>query len=349
MGKKLIIRADATTAMGIGHIMRCIALAQAWQQASGEVTFLSHCENEVLRQRILWQGFGLISVDHPGSGIEDLKQTISLLQNSRRDGDNLWLVLDGYDFGPTYQESIRKAGKRLMVIDDYNHLPHYHADVLVNQNLNANQLLYSCEPYTRLLLGPRYVLLRPEFMEWRNWRRETPEVARRVLVTLGGSDPHNVTLQVINFMKVANISDLEVKFVAGPSNPHIETLKEALPRAPSNMSLIFDTENIAELMAWADVAVSAGGSTCWEMCFMRLPLVTIILADNQKNISQELERTGVGISCGWYYDLDAESMAKQFLPLIYDRDRRARMSEKAGQLVDGLGVKRTIETMETIT
>jgi spore coat polysaccharide biosynthesis predicted glycosyltransferase SpsG len=65
MGQKLYIRADTTTAIGVGHIMRCIALAQAWQQASGEVTFLSYCESEVLRQQILREGFGLISIDRP--------------------------------------------------------------------------------------------------------------------------------------------------------------------------------------------------------------------------------------------------------------------------------------------
>lgn len=348
MGQKLYIRADAATAIGVGHIMRCIALAQAWQQARGEVTFLSHCENEVLRRRILWEGFGLISVDHPGSGLEDLKQTINLLHNFRRDGENTWVVLDGYGFGPEFQESIREAGNRLMVIDDYNHLPHYHADVLLNQNLNADQLIYSCEPYTRLLLGTRYGLLRSEFLDWKNWRRETPDVARRILVTLGGADPHNITLQVINALKVVNIPDLEVKIIAGPSNPHISTLKKALRRAQTNMNLLRDPENMAKLMAWADVAVSAGGSTCWEMCFMRLPLLTIILAENQKNISQGLEKAGIGISCGWYHELDDKSLAELFKHLIYDRDRRARMSEKAGKLVDGFGIKRTIDIMATI-
>ena len=145
-----------------------------------------------------------------------------------------------------------------------------------------------------------------------------------------------------------SISDLEVKITVGATNPHVGILKDALPPAPSNMSIIHNIKNMADLMVWADAAVSAGGSTCWEMCFMKLPLATIILADNQQRISEGVERTGIGICCGWYHELDVTSLAKRFSNLIHDRDCRSKMSEKAGKLVDGLGTKRTIEKMAAI-
>ena len=92
-------------------------------------------------------------------------------------------MLDGYHFRPSYQLRVKDSGHPLLVIDDMAHLDHYYADVVLNQNIHAEQLDYSCEPYARMLLGSRYVLLRREFWPWREWQREIPQVAHKVLVT----------------------------------------------------------------------------------------------------------------------------------------------------------------------
>jgi spore coat polysaccharide biosynthesis predicted glycosyltransferase SpsG len=165
---------------------------------------------------------------------------------------------------------------------------------------------------------------------------------------LGGSDLHNVTLQVINALKIVNSPDLKVKIVAGASNPYIKALKDAMFSAPCTMSILQDVENMAELMSWADVAISAGGSTCWELSYMKLPFATIVLEDNQKDISDGVERAGIAISCGWYHKLDATSLAKILVELIHDSNCRSSMSEKAGELVDGLGIDRTLNAMVAV-
>ena len=345
MGQKLFIRADATTAIGVGHIMRCIALAQAWQEKGGSVTFLSHCENEVLRRRILREGFGLISVDHPGGGIEDLKQTISLLENSRKDGDNLWVVLDGYGFGPDYQESIREAGNRLMVIDDYNHLPHYHADVLLNQNLNADQLTYSCEQYTRLLLGTRYGLLRSEFLNWIDYKREIPEIAHKLLITLGGADPRNQTLKIVRAIQQLKLKRLETIVLIGPANPHMQALQSVIKQSKFPMQLISNPDNMPELMAWADLAISASGSTVIEMLFMGLPALVIILADNQRAVAEGLDEEGAVVNLGWYEDIAATDVTKALLSLAGAADQRTEMSQRGRELVDGKGNDRVLSEL----
>jgi len=347
MGQKLFIRADATTAIGVGHIMRCIALAQAWQQARGEVTFLSHCENEELRRRILWEGFGLISVDHPGSGLENLKQIINLLQNSRRDGDNIWVVLDGYGFGPEYQESIREAGNRLMVIDDHNHLPHYHADVLLNQNLNADQLIYSCGPYTRLLLGTRYGLLRSEFLSWIDYKREIPKVAYKLLITLGGADPNNQTLTVVRAIQQLELERLETIVLIGPVNPHMQVLQSVINQSKFPIQLISNPDNIPELMAWADLAISASGSTAMEMLFMGLPALVIILAENQKTVAEALAHEGIAVNLGWYHDLSAAQIARKMTEMVEATDVRSEMSQRGRHLVDGKGAQRVLAKLLT--
>jgi spore coat polysaccharide biosynthesis predicted glycosyltransferase SpsG len=318
MHPKLFIRADVTTAIGIGHIMRCIALAQAWQEKGGSVTFLSHCENEVLRQQILREGFGLISIDRPHPAPEDLKQAISLLQDSRSDGDNLWFVLDGYHFGPEY-----------------------------NQNLNAEQLIYSCEPYTRLLLGTRYGLLRSEFLSWIDYKREIPEVAQKLLVTLGGADPSNQTLTIVRAIQQLELERLETIVLIGPANPYVQTLQSVIKQSKFPIQLISNPDNIPELMAWADLAISASGSTVMEMLFMGLPALVIILAENQKTVAEALAETDVAVNLGWYQDLSAAQIAREMTELVEATDVRSEMSQRGRHLVDGKGAERVLAKLLT--
>jgi spore coat polysaccharide biosynthesis predicted glycosyltransferase SpsG len=147
-------------------------------------------------------------------------------------------------------------------------------------------------------------------------------------------------------LKRVNYPDLEVKIVAGASNPNIEILKDAVHSDRCTMSILSNVKNMAKLMAWADVAVTAAGSTCLELSFMRLPFAAITLAENQNRISEKVEQAGIAIRCGWYYELDAKSLEKRLSQLIHDSSCRSRMSEKAGDLVDGCGAERVIDVLE---
>jgi len=118
----LIIRADANNRTGTGHLMRCLSLAQAWSRRGGQVTFLSCCENDALLRRIRAEGFGLVRVEQPHPDPGDLSIVLSVVRDVTDCNDPLWLILDGYQFDTAYQESIRKTGIRLLVIDDSNHL-----------------------------------------------------------------------------------------------------------------------------------------------------------------------------------------------------------------------------------
>jgi len=377
-GVKLLIRADATTGIGTGHVMRCIALAETWQNHGGKVVFVSHCESQVLQNRIIDEGFDLIPIKNPHPHPDDLKITLDILQRypllaplnrvpfqgvqsgcselsaakqerhapcSKPHALSPWLILDGYHFTPEYQKAIRDAGIRLLVIDDMNHLPHYHADILLNQNIDAEQLHYSCGPEARLLLGTKYVLLRKEFWPWQEFKREIPEVARKILVTLGGGDPDNVTLRVIEAIKLLNMPELEVKVIVGPLNPHLAILRDSMLSAPCPMRFIQNVCTMPELMAWADVAISAGGSTCWELAFMKVPFITLVLADNQKSLTSALEQAGVCLNLGWHENTSIEDISHTVKRLLFDRKKCKAASERVRNLVDGRGGKRVIGEM----
>jgi len=340
-GKHLIIRADASTEIGTGHLMRCLALAQAWKDDRGQVTFISACQNEGLLQRLREEKFDVHVLSHPYPDSSDWDYTKDILAAY----PSAWVVLDGYHFDEVYQQRVKEAGHRLLVIDDMAHLKHYYADILLNQNLHAEQLHYPCEPYTHLLLGTRYVLLRREFLGWKDWKREIPEIARRVLVTLGGGDPENYTLKVIQALQKVDVSGLEATVVVGASNPHANVLEAAARQSHIPIHLISNEKNMPELMAWADLAVSGGGSTVWELAFMSVPGIILVWADNQRLIAKELGTDGVALNLGWCTGMSSTDMGAAFIQLSRALGMRMEMIQRGQQLVDGRGGQRVISAM----
>jgi UDP-2,4-diacetamido-2,4,6-trideoxy-beta-L-altropyranose hydrolase len=345
--RNIFIRADSTAQIGAGHLMRCLALAQAWQDEGGEATFISHCESDQIKQRILDEGFDFVPIEKPYPNPKDLSVTLKLLSaiSYQLSTANLWFVIDGYHFDAAYQKQIKDEGYRLLWIGDYGQADHYYADLVLNQNISADESLYiHREPYTRLLLGTRYVLLRREFKKWRGWRREIPVVARKVLVTLGGGDPDNVTLKVIKALKQVNISDLEARIIVGPANPNLQTLLQEIGDH-SNLEIITNAANMPELMAWADIAVSAGGSTCWELALMGLPSMIIYFAENQQPIAERLDEIGASLSLRWNDALTFENIAEAMADLLLSQENRRKSSKKLQDLIDGSGAQRVCEKL----
>ena len=344
--KPLFIRADATTDIGTGHVMRCLALAQAWQDQGGEVTFISHCESDALRQRLIDERMNPINISKPHPDPSDLDQTLKELSAiSHQPSANCWIVIDGYHFDAVYQKTIKDAGYKILWIDDYGHAAHYYADLVLNQNISAGETLYeNREPYTRLLLGTRYALLRREFKKWQGRVREIPTVARKVLITLGGGDPGNVTLKVLLALKQVDIPGLEAKIIVGPANPHLAVLERVIAH-DSDFQLITNASGMPGLMAWADIAISAGGSTCWELSFMGTPFLTIILAENQRQSAYHLKAADMTMLINCQNDIVVAGMTAPLESIIGDGILRRKWSQKISAMIDGDGAKRVVEAM----
>ena len=344
MGKTLLIRADAGIHIGTGHMMRCLALAQAWQDRGGHVVFAMATEAQALEARIYEEGMELVhlTTSKPGN-TKDAQELVELARNKGAD----WIVVDGYHFNADYQRKIKDAGLRLLFIDDCGHAEHYWADIVLNQNLHAYEGLYANRaPYTQLVLGTRYVLLRREFLKWRNWKREIPEVARKVLVTMGGVDPENVTLKVIRALEKVKVDGLEAVIVVGSSNHHYNELKTAVQNSNISIRLEKDVKNMPELMAWADVAVSAGGTTCWELAFMGVPFVVITLAENQRPVAEGLNNAGCAVDLGWHHNLSVSEIEDRLKSLLLDQKRRMEMAECGQRIVDGKGIIKVLSRLE---
>ncbi|MCG8583666.1 MAG: hypothetical protein MI757_03045, partial [Pirellulales bacterium] len=160
-GRTLIIRTDASTEIGTGHVMRCIALAEAWRARGGIPRFLSVDMPRSIRSRAEEAGFEIEDLRVERGTPRDVDATIQ----SARAHAATWVVADGYAFDAVWQRRVRDAGVRLLVIDDYAHLPTYDADILMNQNVGTTRSIYAdLSPTCECLFGNRYALLREEFL-----------------------------------------------------------------------------------------------------------------------------------------------------------------------------------------
>jgi UDP-2,4-diacetamido-2,4,6-trideoxy-beta-L-altropyranose hydrolase len=252
-----------------------------------------------------------------------------------------WVVVDGYQFGSVYQTALRTAGLKVLFVDDHGDASPYCADLVLNQNVHAGEELYRDRAaHTRLLLGPRYILLRREFGFWRRRMFGIASRARRILVTMGGSDPDNVTEQILKILLAE--PDLELTVVVGGSNPHLANIEQLVEEANRPIRLLKDVSDMPALMVWADLVVAGAGTTSWEMCMMGLPAALCVLAPNQEKIAGELAQRGAAVNLGHAGELAADKTGKVLFDLLRSQAKRAKMSARGREIVDGRGAERVL-------
>lgn len=340
----LVIRADADPRMGTGHFMRSLALGEAWKYAGGDVAFLTTCRQEAMLQRLERERFDVyrIAEEHPDP--RDLRETLTI---ARAEGAG-WVSLDGYFFDPSYHDGITRSGFRLLVFDDNAHLARYSVDVLLNQNVHARDLVYHTRRTTRRLLGTRYVILRREFLDKRPSRRRVPGMARHLLVTMGGSDPDNLTSRVLAEIGRVDVEGFEATVVIGPANPRLVKLRRAAGRSRHRIRVMQNVEDMANLMAAADLAVCAGGTTLWELAYFGVPALVFTVAENQRLAVTALEGRGMLKDLGETHNIDWGSLGENVEALARDAASRSRMTRVGRSLVDGAGGARVIKTLTAL-
>jgi UDP-2,4-diacetamido-2,4,6-trideoxy-beta-L-altropyranose hydrolase len=338
--RPIIIRADASIEIGSGHVMRCLALAEALQSQGGNPAFVMAQSTAAIDQYLRDEGMELIHIlETPG----DRTDADQLIETARIQGAE-WIVVDGYQFDESYQRAIKKAGFKLFFMDDDGRWGHYFADIVLNQNITARQEMYSKrEPYTTLLLGTKYVMLRREFVPWLRWQRSFPEDAKRILVTMGGSDPEGLTLPLVKAL--TKIRDVETTVVVGGSNPRIADLQHAAREFGPQLKLLTDVRDMAGIMADSDLAVICGGGTLWELLYMGVATLTYSRAGVQKEIIDKLCSAGAVIDLGPIKDFDESCIQDTVGRLILSLQLRQSLGQEGRKLVDGNGSSRVLRTV----
>jgi UDP-2,4-diacetamido-2,4,6-trideoxy-beta-L-altropyranose hydrolase len=336
----LLLRCDANVSIGTGHVMRCLALAQAWQDAGGCLVFAMAQSTPAVEERLRSENCKVIAIRSQSGSKDDAIETAQLA----REMSSGWVVVDGYHFGSDYQLAVKQSAS-LLFVDDNGHAGSYCADLILNQNIHANAQIYERRsPQTRLLLGCRYALLRREFATWRDWRREIPESARRLLVTLGGSDPDNLTLRVLNAIPVSQGWDTTV--IVGGSNPHLSDVKRWIAGRSADFHLATNVVDMPKQIARADLAIAGAGTTSWEMCALGLPALLLVAAENQVHVAEGLARLGAAENLGWGSQVTAIAIDERLKRLQTAKDVRERMSGAGQRLVDGLGAARVVALLQ---
>ena len=323
--------------------MRCRALAQAWCESGGQVVFVLRERNPAMDVLLLRESCMLEYISAPAASAADAMQTIAMCGKYQA----AWVVVDGYQFGVEYRRLLKEACLRVLWLDDCCSDKNFYADLVLDQSpFHDESLCIKKEPFMMLLRGSRYVLLRKEFLCWRQSMRDVAPTAKRVLVALGGSDPENITLKVVRALLAIKDRDLEIVVIMGMEYSGASALRSLLKNVQHHtICLKRNVDNMPEQMAWADIAVVAGGTTSWELAFMGVPSVMIVLSDNQVNIANSLDKKGVTINLGWHFDSSIERIADMVKSLIDDEARRRSMIECGRQMVDGNGVYRVLTCM----
>jgi UDP-2,4-diacetamido-2,4,6-trideoxy-beta-L-altropyranose hydrolase len=342
MAGTLLVRADAGVEMGSGHVMRCLALAQAWQDAGGDVVFCVARCSAVLDQALASEGVRLVRLQVSPGSLQDAIQTAE----AARTRNVRWLVIDGYHFDADYRKHLRNREFQVLFLDDDGGCDRYDADMVVNQNIDAKESQYAHdEGGGSLLLGTKYVLLRREFSRRKERRRNPLKAVRKILITMGGSDPHNVTEMAIRALAELKGFTFDVTVVVGPNNPHMESLLRVKSQAPSNLQLLRNVSGMADVMAEADLAISAGGGTGYELIFFQVPTILITVAENQRAACRSLGESKVAIDAGWFHALDHQQLAGSIRTLIETDPLRQTLMENCRHVIDDQGAARVVQSM----
>jgi len=330
----IAIRVDGNPQIATGHVMRCLSIANGLKKAGQKPIFIVADDNS--EQLIQPYGYPIINLHTEWNNLDSEISQITAVLNQHHITK---LIVDTYFVTETYLSSLEKICP-VIYIDDLN-LFRYPVSAVVNYNIYAFDIPYQ-EIYqgtkTKLLLGPQYAPLREEFQNLKPCIRDA---VRKILITVGGSDRYNIAGKILREVTAdERFSGIEFHVVAGRLNPHIAELREMALVNP----LIHIHQNVtemAQLMLSCDLAVTAGGSTMYELCACGIPSVCFAWADNQLMSVKAFSEKGIVPSAGDIRRGEVRCIGKIIeclYGLLGDKELRERRSCLMRDVVDGMGV-----------
>jgi UDP-2,4-diacetamido-2,4,6-trideoxy-beta-L-altropyranose hydrolase len=359
---KILLRTDASADIGTGHVMRCSTLAEELQAQGACIYFACRLLPDNLKSMLLAKGFSVYLLDNIPektesntyvlphshwldiSQTEDASATLSAIKNDTFD----WIIVDHYALDKSWEEVMRPVAKRIMVIDDLADREHA-CDLLFDQNFYLDQhnrynrlIPKDC----RMLVGPEYALLRNEFKVCRRQAGIRTGNVKSILVFFGGVDQFDFTSKAV--LALSNMRDtaLTVDVVIGAQHPAREALISSC--ATFGFNLHIQTSHMAELMLKADLSIGAGGGAVWERACLKLPTISIAIAEHQITQLKDLSQTGMVYSFD-SHDVTSLQIQKHVEALIENQALRHLLSVNSAALVDGAGAIKVARVLLTAT
>ncbi|HEX3916406.1 MAG TPA: UDP-2,4-diacetamido-2,4,6-trideoxy-beta-L-altropyranose hydrolase [Caulobacteraceae bacterium] len=342
--QRVLFLADAGPTVGGGHVMRCLTLARALTSRGAECAFVESRAAAPILRRFGWPQQTLLAL----VATENLSDLLQYAGDFAGRFEPDIVVTDHYGVDGSHETALAWAGQRRVVaIDDLADRPH-NCDLVVDPGYGRKADAYAglVAARTRVLAGPSYALVRPEFASARQRamsRRAKHGRIGRALVSLGLTDVGAVTGRVVQALQPM-LGDVRLDVVIGAGTPSIEALS-ALAASDRRIHLWIDTAEMASLMADCDIAIGAGGSSVWERATVGLPSATVILAENQRPMIERMAAMGftlaLDVAAG---DFEAQ-LAQAWQVLIADTPTRWRLAEASSELCDGQGAERVAEAV----
>lgn len=285
------IRADANNSIASGHIMRCLAIANAIRDLGKTVTFI--LADNFAVEMIERNGFPYVCLHSNWQCMEDELPQLAVMFEQEKETT---LLVDSYQVTPSYLKTLQRFSK-VAYIDDLDAYQ-YPVDLLINYSYGVDKLHYENKysgRHIRLLLGCCYTPLRKEFT---NHQRGNITAIKNVIITTGGSDPYNISETLLRKLINTEIFEqLTFHVIAGRWNTNTENLYLISNLYP-NVVIYYNITNIADLMMQCDVAITAGGTTLAELCTCGLPTISFGFTDNQLQGQKVMALEGIIESVG---------------------------------------------------
>ena len=331
----LLCRVDSNSKIGAGHFMRCLALANAYKNIGGSITFVCkdiqpECESFAKKQEV-----ELVHSPHDIGSRDDANFLVELANQASCSE----VITDGYFFDADYRRALRNKKISVVAIDDGDLIPD-ETDLVINQNAHAEQIKLNSEEVD--LLGLRYCLLGSRFWPYLNWSRKTADSATRFLVCFGGGDH-------LDWIKksIAAIFNIVAKCEIRAVGADESDISELLAGATENQSIecIRHSDEIERIMAWADIAIGASGSMTWERAFMQLPSISIALAQNQQPLGETINQKQIGVHIGSAETVTDQQLREGIERLVSDIELRNKMALNGRTAIDGYGCDRVVQAL----
>ncbi len=330
---KIFFRVDGYSKIGYGHLMRSMVLADFFKKKGFYPVFLSYKDN-FLKEKLEQHKLEKILLKYKAGSANDLNNVTKLLKMM---SDNIF-IYDNYDIDINYEKQIKDHTKLLIAIDD-KAKKKFHADIIINQNYRATDYKYKItNKKTKVIAGSKYVLLRNEFYKHR--RKTINKSVKNILVSSGGSDFYNQSLRIVKIL-YDYTKDNSIKLHISVNNNFKSLLElKRLGRNNKDIILYNNVRNMAELMKKMDLAISAAGSTVWELLYIGVPTILMITTENQKDIATKLDRDSYVKNLGWHNKTSNNKILREVEILTNDYGKRLKFFKNGIRLIDGKGKER---------
>lgn len=344
----ILIRADGSRHLGLGHIMRSLAFAQGLEKTGAKSIFVTRDYEPKVAEIIQRYRYSVEPMPKSYSFQDDLLLTAELANQHdakliMTDLCNTDTLANLDEYGE-YLQGLKDTGKSLITIDDLNEMP-FPSDIVINPNYGAENVNYASNNSTKFLLGPAYFIFRQEFVEAAKVNRKIKKDVQNILVTMGGSDFLSLNLKVAGALtKLGRTADLNLRIVLGLdyTDSRKRDLTGILKDFAGTLELIQGSDDMAGLMLWADLAITGGGLTKYETAATGTPSIIISQVAHQADLAKEFEKEGTTLNLGLGTGINEADIAEVVSRLLRDDALRAEMSKRGRKLVDGKGIERII-------